>query len=143
MAHGKLPQKKKAMKKDRFDELADNVISYMAIAVGAAKYLADKKTLSPKLNFKLMNDVEFCGNLLENFMGVEKAFIIRGHDMCMKNPKYEGEVKKLCEMFVPGSTKKKGFELYTDKDYNRAIQQEKAKNKTLQDIKKGGGLIVR
>lgn len=144
MAHGTLPSKRKnIVKRDRFDELVDNMISYMCIAAGATRFLADKGKLSPKLNFKLMNDVEFCGNLLENFMGIEKVFIIRGHDMCMANPKYEGEVKKLCEMYVPGSTKKKGFELYTDKDYGQAIQQERMKNKALKNMKKGGGLIRR
>lgn len=143
MAHGTLPSKKKTQpKKDRFDELVDNIISYMCIAAGATRFLADKGKLTPRLNFKLMNDVEFCGNLLENFMGIEKTFIIKGHDMCMANSKYPKEVEKLAELFAPGSTKT-GFKFYNDTDFNRAIKNERTKNKALKDIKKGGGLIRR
>ena len=144
MAHGTLPKRKNVVKRDRFDELVDNMISYMCIAAGATRLLADKGKLSPKLNFKLMNDVEFCGNLLENFMGIEKNFIIKGHNMCMTNPKYKEEVNKLCEVFVPGSTEDdKAFKLYTDADFTNAIINEKAKNRALKNMKKGGGLIRR
>lgn len=139
MAHGTLPSKKYSKKKDRFEELADNIISYMCIAAGAANYLARKKLLTPQLDFKLMNDVQFCENLLENFMGIERGYIISGRKLCLSNPKYEKEVEKLAEMFVPDSTK--GFKLYTDKAMPGALQQENAKKSALKGIKKGGGLI--
>jgi len=141
MAHGTLPSKKYGKKRDRFEELADNIISYMCIAAGAANYLARKKMLAPQLDFKLMNDVQFCENLLENFMSIEKSYIISGRKQCLNNPKYQKEVEKLAEMLMPESTK--GFKLYTNKAMPGAIQQEQTKNRTLKDIKKGGGLITR
>ena len=141
MAHGTLPFKKHSKsKKDKFDELADNIISYMCIAAGAANYLARKKMLTPQLDFKLMNDVQFCENLLENFMDIEKSYVILGRKQCLNNPKYQKEVEKLAELLMPESTK--GFKLYTDKAMPGAIQKENAKNKALKDIKKGGGLII-
>jgi len=139
MAHGTLPFKKHSKKKDRFDELADNIISYMCIAAGAANYLARKKLLTPQLDFKLMNDVQFCENMLENFMNIERGYVISGRKLCLSNSKYQGEVEKLAEMLVPDSTK--GFKLYTNKAMPAALQQENAKKKALRDIKKGGGLV--
>ena len=141
MAHGTLPFKKHVKKKDRFDELADNIISYMCVAAGAANYLARKKVLTPQLDFKLMNDVQFCENLLENFMDIEKSYVISGRKLCLNNPKYGKEVEKLAEMLVPESTK--GFKLYTDKSMPDAIRREQAKNRTLKDMKKGSKLIIR
>jgi len=141
MAHGTLPFKKHIKKKDRFDELADNIISYMCIAAGAANYLARKKALTPQLDFKLMNDVQFCENLLENFMSIEKSYVISGRKQCLNNPKYQKEVEKLAEMFVPDSTK--GFKLYTGAAMPDAVQRENAKKRAFKDIKKGGGLIIR
>ena len=141
MAHGTLPFKKHIKKKDRFDELADNVISYMCIAAGAANYLARKKMLTPQLDFKLMNDVQFCENLLENFMDIEKSYIISGRKVCLNNPKYQKEVEKLAEMLVPDSTK--AFKLYTGAAMPDAVQRENAKKRAFKDMKKGGGLIIR
>ena len=141
MPHGTLPSKKYNKKKDRFKELADNIISYMCIAAGAANYLARKKMLAPQLDFKLMNDVQFCENLLENFMSIEKSYIILGRKQCLNNPKYQKEVEKLAEMLVPESTK--GFKFYTDKSMPGAIRQEQVKNRTLKDMKKGSKLIIR
>ncbi len=141
MAHGTLPFKKHNKKKDRFDELADNIISYMCVAAGAANYLAKKKMLTPKLDFKLMNDVQFCENLLENFMGIKGSYVVKGRIQCLKNPKYQKEVEKLAEMFVPESTK--AFKLYTGTAMPNAVQRENAKKRAFKDIKKGGGLIIR
>lgn len=141
MAHGKLPTKKYNKKKDRFDELADNIISYMCVAAGTANYLARKKVLTPQLDFKLMNDVQFCENLLENFMDIKGSYIISGRKLCLNNPKYEEQVEKFAEFLMPESTK--AFKLYTDKEMPGAIQRENAKNRAFKDIKKGGGLITR
>jgi len=141
MAHGTLPSKKYSKKKDRFDELANNIISYMCIAVGTANYLARKKVLTPQLNFKLMNDVQFCENLLENFMQIEESYIIEGRKICLNNPKYLKEVEKLAELLVPESTQ--GFKLYSEKSMHSAVEQDLAKKKALKDIQKGGGLIIR
>ena len=140
MAHGTLPFKKHSKsKKDKFDELADNIISYMCIAAGAANYLARKKILSPQLDFKLMNDVQFCENLLENFMDIEKSYIILGRKQCLNNPKYQKEVEKLAEMLVPESTQ--GFRLYSEKSMRSAVEQDLHNKKALKGIKKGGGLV--
>ena len=141
MAHGTLPFKKHIKKRDRFDELADNIISYMCIAAGAANYLVRKKMLPPQLNFKLMNDVQFCENLLENFMDIPGSYIVEGRIQCLKNPKYSKEVEKLAEMLVPDSTK--AFKLYTGAAMPDAVQRENAKKRAFKDMKKGGGLIIR
>lgn len=141
MPHGTLPSKKYNKKKDRFDELADNIISYMCVAAGAANYLARKKVLTSQLDFKLMNDVQFCENLLENFMDISGSYVVKGRIQCLKNPKYKKEVEKLAEMLVPESTK--GFKLYTDKSMPSAIRQEQVKNRTLKDMKKSSKLIIR
>lgn len=141
MAHGKLPFKPQKLKRDRLDELVDNMISYMVITTGAVNYLDQKKLLSPKLNFKLMTEVQFCGSLLKNMMGIAEGYIQKAFAQCMENPEYMKEVEQLAEMFVPNSTKR--FRLYNDADFGNAIREENAKKKTLKNIGTGGGLIIR
>ena len=141
MAHGKLPFKSQKQKRDRLDELVDNMISYMAITTGAAEYLSKKKLLSPKLNSKLMIEVRFCGSLLENMIGIAESYIQKTFAQCMENPEYMKEVEQLAEMFVPNSTKR--FRLYNDADFGNAVKEEEAKKRSMKGIRTGGGLIIR
>lgn len=141
MAHGKLPFKPQKLKRDRLDELVDNMISYMVITTGAAEYLGRKKLLSPKLDFKLMTEVRFCESLLKNMIGIAESYIQKMFAHCMENPEYMKEVEQLAEMFVPNSTKR--FRLYNGADFSGAIKEEEAKKRSMKGIRTGGGLIKR
>jgi len=141
MAHGTLPFKPHKPKRDRLDELVDNIISYMVITTGAAEYLSKKKLLSPKLDSKLMIEVQFCGSLLKNMMGITESYIQKMFAHCMENPEYMEEVEKLAEMFVPESTKR--FRLYNNADFGSAVKEEEAKKRSMKGIRTGGGLITR
>jgi len=141
MAHGTLPFKRQKPKRDRLDELVDNMISYMVITTGAANYLGQKKLLSPKLDSKLMIEVQFCESLLKNMIGITESYIQKMFTQCMENSEYMKEVEKLAEMFVPNSTKR--FRLYNDAEFSGAIKEEEARKRSMKGIRIGGGLIIR
>lgn len=140
MPHGKLPSKSLKKKRSKLDEIIDAIVTYMEVANAGAGYLAQKKMLSPQLDFKIGVQVEFCGTLLVNIIEIDKAYLQWAIKQCREHPEFKNEVEKFAKNLVPGSSKK--FHLYSSTDLTLAKQEEMSKKEAMKKIR-GGGLIIR